>query len=367
MPFESHEMCLCRVCGDFANRYHFKQLICNACRAFFHRSEDEKYKMLMCRNNGACVINLKNRRYCAHCRYKKCLEIGMTKDKCADALCTTYNMHICSVSSLNTDQYEEIQSIAMLFEEKYKFGSAKLITALPRLHQQQRKVQTTIILKTLLDCNYSFFCSLCRVCELPENAKVHLLENTFLDSFNIAFSLLFDKFQSCWDLSSKNVMLNLELDYVVSSVDHCDLFGIAVTQKRLELMHSLLKTNSDEVMLLLFFMVSLFSLGENHRNASFSAPILNARGHFEHLLELYLNQKYGLLKSKRVYNKLFSLLRQVRKLSQLMYRLKWILTDDERNQVDAFTYNLCKQNNNENNIPMDLTINRYRPLECADQ
>ena len=73
----------CRVCAQKASGFHYGANTCEACKGFFRRSivkiikKKEKYK---CSKKGNCTIGPGRRSMCAFCRYKKCLDIGMSQE-----------------------------------------------------------------------------------------------------------------------------------------------------------------------------------------------------------------------------------------------------------------------------------------------
>ncbi|KAL5017489.1 hypothetical protein ScPMuIL_007078 [Solemya velum] len=74
---------LCRVCGDKALGYNFNAITCESCKAFFRRNalKDQKTSCLF---DGNCPIDVRTRRFCPHCRLKRCFDIGMKKDMILD-------------------------------------------------------------------------------------------------------------------------------------------------------------------------------------------------------------------------------------------------------------------------------------------
>ncbi|CCD67867.1 Nuclear Hormone Receptor family [Caenorhabditis elegans] len=79
-PSSSSSDSECRVCAHTAHGVHFGVLSCRACAAFFRRSVvmDKKYS---CRKaSQGCRIDKSERYLCRLCRYKKCLQLGMTAD-----------------------------------------------------------------------------------------------------------------------------------------------------------------------------------------------------------------------------------------------------------------------------------------------
>ncbi|XP_071480776.1 ecdysone-induced protein 78C-like [Diadema antillarum] len=70
----------CQVCGDKSSGFHYGVLACEGCKGFFRRSS-KREKEYTCRHgNGHCTIGRMNRNRCQHCRYKKCLAVGMSRD-----------------------------------------------------------------------------------------------------------------------------------------------------------------------------------------------------------------------------------------------------------------------------------------------
>lgn len=53
---------------------------CEACKAFFRRSLNQKEAMKPCPHNGTCADNPKGKITCSSCRHKKCISIGMTRE-----------------------------------------------------------------------------------------------------------------------------------------------------------------------------------------------------------------------------------------------------------------------------------------------
>ncbi|KAJ8347129.1 hypothetical protein SKAU_G00285300 [Synaphobranchus kaupii] len=71
---------LCKVCGDIASGFHYGVHACEGCKGFFRRSIQQNINYKMCVKNENCVIMRMNRNRCQHCRFKKCLSVGMSRD-----------------------------------------------------------------------------------------------------------------------------------------------------------------------------------------------------------------------------------------------------------------------------------------------
>ncbi|XP_063966080.1 uncharacterized protein LOC129277354 [Lytechinus pictus] len=71
----------CPICSDVVSGYHYGTRSCESCKGFFKRTiQNKRNERLACAVAGNCVINLQNRKHCAYCRYKKCLEAGMKNE-----------------------------------------------------------------------------------------------------------------------------------------------------------------------------------------------------------------------------------------------------------------------------------------------
>ncbi|XP_077429163.1 nuclear receptor subfamily 1, group D, member 4a [Vanacampus margaritifer] len=71
---------LCKVCGDIASGFHYGVHACEGCKGFFRRSIQQNINYKMCVKNETCLIMRMNRNRCQHCRFKKCLSVGMSRD-----------------------------------------------------------------------------------------------------------------------------------------------------------------------------------------------------------------------------------------------------------------------------------------------
>ncbi|KAF7693030.1 hypothetical protein HF521_008346 [Silurus meridionalis] len=71
---------LCKVCGDVASGFHYGVHACEGCKGFFRRSIQQNISYKMCVKKEKCLIIRMNRNRCQHCRFKKCLSVGMSRD-----------------------------------------------------------------------------------------------------------------------------------------------------------------------------------------------------------------------------------------------------------------------------------------------
>ncbi|XP_069133510.1 vitamin D3 receptor-like [Argopecten irradians] len=71
----------CRVCGEKASGFHYGVNTCEACKGFFRRSLKRQIDYRCQGSIGKeCVIEPGRRNSCPKCRYKKCLNVGMSKE-----------------------------------------------------------------------------------------------------------------------------------------------------------------------------------------------------------------------------------------------------------------------------------------------
>ncbi|KAL5108052.1 Knirps-related protein [Taenia crassiceps] len=70
----------CRVCGGPSSGFHFGALTCEGCKGFFRRTVHSN-SIPQCLGNQTCRITPSNRNMCKSCRFKKCLEVGMSQKR----------------------------------------------------------------------------------------------------------------------------------------------------------------------------------------------------------------------------------------------------------------------------------------------
>lgn len=70
---------ICLVCGDFGSGYHYSAFSCEGCKGFFKRTV-QKNLSYRCKETSNCVINKFTRNSCQHCRFERCLQVGMKRE-----------------------------------------------------------------------------------------------------------------------------------------------------------------------------------------------------------------------------------------------------------------------------------------------
>ncbi|XP_064595637.1 retinoic acid receptor RXR-alpha-B-like isoform X2 [Liolophura sinensis] len=71
----------CLICGDKGSGFHYSAFSCEGCKGFFKRTV-QKTLNYTCKGDGECVINKYTRNSCQHCRFQRCLEVGMKREAC---------------------------------------------------------------------------------------------------------------------------------------------------------------------------------------------------------------------------------------------------------------------------------------------
>uniref|UniRef100_A0A914DNF5 Uncharacterized protein n=1 Tax=Acrobeloides nanus TaxID=290746 RepID=A0A914DNF5_9BILA len=69
----------CVVCEDLATGNHYSVPSCNGCKTFFRRAVVNN-RTFACMGHGNCPVNKGVRCQCRHCRFRKCLQVGMDKN-----------------------------------------------------------------------------------------------------------------------------------------------------------------------------------------------------------------------------------------------------------------------------------------------
>lgn len=83
-PPDPDDLPPCRVCGERASGLHYGVNTCEPCKGFFRRSivkivkKKETYTCV--RKKQDCKLGTGKRTMCSYCRYRKCIEVGMSQD-----------------------------------------------------------------------------------------------------------------------------------------------------------------------------------------------------------------------------------------------------------------------------------------------
>ena len=106
----------CKICGDKASGFHYGIASCEGCKGFFRRSI-QKQMTYKCLKEGNCTIVLLNRNRCQHCRFKKCLSMGMSRDCVRFSSNNSNNTNGNSTSITAATTTNKTQQISCLSED----------------------------------------------------------------------------------------------------------------------------------------------------------------------------------------------------------------------------------------------------------
>lgn len=82
MEMDQSNIGYCLVCNDLGSGYHYSAFSCEGCKGFFKRTV-QKNLIYKCKDSGNCIINKFTRNSCQHCRFQRCMQVGMKRDgKC---------------------------------------------------------------------------------------------------------------------------------------------------------------------------------------------------------------------------------------------------------------------------------------------
>lgn len=145
---------------------------------------------------------------------------------------------------------------------------------------------------------------------LPYNDQTNLLKGGVLKMCLLRGALVFDPTTNQWP----NVNIPMYKDAPVLNLDSTiPLTSNKLFQMNMEFIRCIQMMNVDEPIIMLLSLVVLFN--PDRKNLIYSKWIERYQAHYTHLLEGYMNWKFGMAKSRFVFGKLLTKLSDLRELS----------------------------------------------------
>ncbi|CAF0953440.1 unnamed protein product [Brachionus calyciflorus] len=218
----------CEICGDTCSGFHYGAFTCEACKLFFSRvtrnKRKRKFDECMLKN---CVIDIQSRSDCPECRFKKCLNKGMSLAN------SRYGRNIIFKNTPKPIQNSENPSLKLteLFNQTQQlFQSYFYYLTYENSYQTEYCLRTSLISLydksiNLIDHKTITYKSEFKFLQSYSNINFSKLNETKLNALVLLFSLLF------------NVNFKHSLNFVFYT-----------TQVKTELFNMLLKSNFNDVL-----------------------------------------------------------------------------------------------------------------------
>ncbi|XP_059165205.1 retinoic acid receptor gamma-like [Physella acuta] len=130
----------CRVCGNKASGLHFGVNTCEACNEFFRRSL-KRGASYYCTKNKECQVYGKKRNACSFCRYRRCVEMGMSRDAIKTG---RYSHKTRTEYAMEVEEFRQRET-HRLEKEKYEVLLADLV----KCHDKYVKNSTRVPIEEL--------------------------------------------------------------------------------------------------------------------------------------------------------------------------------------------------------------------------
>ncbi|RWS24076.1 Vitamin D3 receptor B-like protein [Leptotrombidium deliense] len=336
---------ICGVCGDRAKSYHFGGISCDSCKAFFRRSvQNDAYKNFHCPYEGECDITIMSRKCCQHCRFQKCISIGMEKSW----VMTEEERLQMLKSRLEKRQKQDVKDTCktQIFEEsrRHKYDFEPDISVINNyLTDAEINLIESVINEYLKSCKEISFNEELNISKLPRN------RTEILDMFFTAiqqFALFAQRFKTFKEISTadQEVLLRggvLELCFVrgaflfdvhsqswpqsksqttactrpfLAASDLKPLIRDDLIEKHMRFIRIIKDIDVDESTVMLLCVIILLS--PDRMGLSDSHIISKQQEYFLILLRKYMNWRYSERISSILYPKLLLTLPELRELSE---------------------------------------------------
>ncbi|EPB78898.1 hypothetical protein ANCCEY_01961 [Ancylostoma ceylanicum] len=150
---------LCAVCSDLATGYHYGVASCNGCKTFFRRTIVSE-QTFICQYNGNCDVNKNIRCACRHCRFNKCLAVGMDAKAIQndrDRIGPTKKAKLSSGSDEDQaitphrmqDQVDAMEIVEQLTQVEGLCQELRRLISCGQLHVDEKRPQPSTVFKEL--------------------------------------------------------------------------------------------------------------------------------------------------------------------------------------------------------------------------
>lgn len=179
---------LCRVCKDKATGIHYGIRSCEGCKGFFKRSL-KKHEQYVCYFGNKCNMTPKLRKKCKLCRWKSCLEAGMSFGSMKMGRIPKRDLERVEDSSQESMDVSNNSQI-----QKVQLPNPKMFSIEKMCARDKENLINFLTLRNVM--------SMCKAHPFPRSDSSHLVastyfSNTYLNTFNenilFVISLLRDK------------------------------------------------------------------------------------------------------------------------------------------------------------------------------
>uniref|UniRef100_A0A0K0DW03 Nuclear receptor domain-containing protein n=1 Tax=Strongyloides stercoralis TaxID=6248 RepID=A0A0K0DW03_STRER len=150
----------CRICGDKSSGVHYGVVTCEGCKGFFRRSFKTHGKYV-CPKDKNCEISKNTRNRCQFCRFKKCVDAGMSKQSVKYGRARREKQRVDREEILNDNRFS---GDGMIYTPESSPPNSQCMTkditnSRERILQSQPVVSnggyTIVIPQNSLGCNYN--------------------------------------------------------------------------------------------------------------------------------------------------------------------------------------------------------------------
>jgi hypothetical protein len=216
---------------------------------------------------------------------------------------------------LSSNQLREIQALAHLCRLAYEANVVPVELQIDACHSSASAI--AVIFATVIRRTFHFLESVPQLGELDPSTKMSLLKERGIEALIILSALTFNPISRTWK-KDVTTLVPEPVSVHVCSNDFELLHGPLVTRKHLDTVSSLLALNADEQIIALLSLVAFFTLDDNQFVDSVSVDrIQSIQEHFIDLLKRYIQWKFGMELSEKVFARLILKLSDVREVNNL--------------------------------------------------